>query len=749
MRIVEGGMLESFTMVEYLPVNNRTYQMCTARSPKNFSEELYNMNGEWFATWLSTSVLPRLVGKTGDALLKALAEAWRNHCLVIKYLMTFMSYIDRYHVVRFTLPNILQQSNTKFEKEIYVKVQGRMTAVILAKINAEREGEAVPRDILKSLTDLYCAMSDEALEVYERDFQTPMLAAAKEYYERKGDALVVEMDVPSYLARVEEMLITETSRVKAYMHEHSEPYLRQELELALLKRHQKWVLENERSGLEVMFTVSGGDDDKSKHESLARLYRLYKSDVREAASAAGVAGPASGGLAPIAKIVREHLQALGMAVYKTRDNAAMKESGAKESVENPAFVTALLDMHERATVVVKKDFQDDQIFQKAVKDAFESVINKAPQYSELQNVTILAHFADGVLKSDKKAKEAGSGNVDTELDRVVSLFQYVSDKDVFGNDYRTLLAKRLLTGKSSADHERSMIAKLKFQCGQGYTSKMEGMLNDLTVANELKSEFTALRAVKSDDVLGTYVAPPTFDFAPTILTSGFWPAMKQDTINLPETMLAETRIFEAWYKSKFERRRLQWVLAQGSVDVKCVYGAKSFTCSFANAIQAAVLMLFNDLSLPPLTKKQIEARVGTTDNMLLARALHSLSCQKFKLLSKTPEDTSIKEDDTFVYNAEFSTQFSRFSVAMASEPVKRDTVAADADRAHMIDAAIVRIAKARKVINFTTLVTDTFEQLLRLFKADLRMIKIRIEDLINRVSGGCGREGGAGGEATL
>jgi cullin 3 len=52
--------------------------------------------------------------------------------------------------------------------------------------------------------------------------------------------------------------------------------------------------------------------------------------------------------------------------------------------------------------------------------------------------------------------------------------RFLADKDIFENFYRSHLAKRLLNAKSASDEiEKIMIAKLKSECGQQFTSKME------------------------------------------------------------------------------------------------------------------------------------------------------------------------------------------------------------------------------------------------------------------------------------
>ena len=52
------------------------------------------------------------------------------------------------------------------------------------------------------------------------------------------------------------------------------------------------------------------------------------------------------------------------------------------------------------------------------------------------------------------------------------------------------LAKRLLLGKSaSVDAEKSMLSKLKQECGAGFTSKLEGMFKDMELSKDVMVTF--------------------------------------------------------------------------------------------------------------------------------------------------------------------------------------------------------------------------------------------------------------------
>ena len=77
-----------------------------------------------------------------------------------------------------------------------------------------------------------------------------------------------------------------------------------------------------------------------------------------------------------------------------------------------------------------------------------------------------------------------------------NVFIYITEillavgKDVFEAFYKKDLAKRLLVGKSaSVDAEKSMLSKLKQECGAAFTSKLEGMFKDMELSKDVLLHF--------------------------------------------------------------------------------------------------------------------------------------------------------------------------------------------------------------------------------------------------------------------
>ena len=100
----------------------------------------------------------------------------------------------------------------------------------------------------------------------------------------------------------------------------------------------------------------------------------------------------------------------------------------------------------------------------------------------------LASYIDELLKGGMKS--LSETELEAQLDKTIVLFRYLRDKDVFEDFQRGLLAKRLLNSKSvSEEAEKLMISKLKSDCGQQFTSKMEGMFLDINISKEIMEGF--------------------------------------------------------------------------------------------------------------------------------------------------------------------------------------------------------------------------------------------------------------------
>jgi len=188
--------------------------------------------------------------------------------------------------------------------------------------------------------------------------------------------------------------------------------------------------------------------------------------------------------------------------------------------------------------------------------------------------------------------------------------------------------------------------------------------------------------------------------------------------------------FKEFYEARTKHRKLTWIYALGMCHVNARFDAKPVEL-VVSTFQAACLLLFNE-GTESLTLDEVRDRLNLPDEDVM-RSLHSLSCAKYKILTKTPEGKTIAAGDTFSFNAKFTDRLRRIKVPLPPVDEKKKTVEdVDKDRRYAIDAAIVRTMKSRKVLPHQQLILEVVQQLTRMFKPDFKIIKKRIEDLISR-----------------
>jgi cullin 3 len=217
--------------------------------------------------------------------------------------------------------------------------------------------------------------------------------------------------------------------------------------------------------------------------------------------------------------------------------------------------------------------------------AFESFVNtndKSPEFISL--------FIDDHLKKGLKGKS--DTEVEQILDKTITVFRFISDKDVFERYYKNHLAKRLLHGRSASDDaERGMLAKLKVECGFAFTQKLEGMFHDMRLSSDTNAAFRSY--LTKAQAQGT--PPPDIDIAVTVMTSTFWPmAHTASPAQMPAVLVGASETFEKFYLARHTGRRLTWQPALGNVDVRVAFKNKTHDLNVAT-YALVILLLFEDL----------------------------------------------------------------------------------------------------------------------------------------------------------
>lgn len=700
--ILEGIPEQQFNSEEYIMLYTTIYNMCTQKPPQDYSQQLYDRYRESFEEYITSMVLSALREKHDEFMLRELVKRWGNHKIMVRWLSRFFNYLDRYFIARRSLPALNEVGLMCFRDLVYQEIKNNVRDAVITLIDREREGEQIDRALLKNVLGIFVEIGMGNMDAYENDFESAMLEDTASYYSRKAASWILEDSCPDYMLKAEECLKREKERVSHYLHSSSELKLLEKVQNELLSQYESQLLEKEHSGCHALLR-----DDKV--DDLSRMYRLFCRILK--------------GLDPVAQIFKQHVTGEGTSLVKHAEDAASNKKAEKKDVvgaQEQAFVRKVIELHDKYLQYVNECFMNHSLFHKALKEAFEVFCNKGVAGST--SAELLATFCDNILKKGGSEKLSDEDIEDT-LEKVVKLLAYISDKDLFAEFYRKKLARRLLFDKSANDdHERSILTKLKQQCGGQFTSKMEGMVTDLTLARENQTNF-------EEYLNGNPLAHPGIDLTVTVLTTGFWPSYKSFDLNLPAEMVKCVEVFKEFYQTKTKHRKLTWIYSLGTCNIIGKFDPKPMEL-IVTTYQASALLLFN--ASERLSYSEIKSQLNLTDEDIV-RLLHSLACAKYKILNKEPNTKTVAQTDYFEFNAKFTDKMRRIKIPLPPVDEKKKVIEdVDKDRRYAIDASIVRIMKSRKVLSHQQLVMECVEQLGRMFKPDFKAIKKRIEDLITR-----------------
>ncbi|XP_037450943.1 cullin-3A-like, partial [Triticum dicoccoides] len=653
-----------------------------------YGEKLYN-GLESTMTWRLKEISKSIEAAQGGLFLEELNAKWMDHNKALQMIRDILMYMDRTYVPTSHRTPVHELGLNLWRDHIihYPMIHGRLLDTLLDLIHRERMGEVINRGLMRSITKM---LMDLGPAVYQDDFEKPFLEVSASFYSGESQEFIECCDCGNYLKKAERRLNEEMERVSHYLDAGSEAKITSVVEKEMIANHMHRLVHMENSGLVNMLI-----DDK--YEDLGRMYTLFRR--------------VPDGLSTIRDMMTSYLRETGKHLVTDPERL-------KDPVE---FVQCLLNEKDKHDKIINVAFGNDKTFQNALNSSFEFFINlnnRSPEFISL--------YVDDKLR--KGLKGATEEDVEGILDKVMMLFRYLQEKDVFEKYYKQHLAKRLLSGKTvSDDAERSMIVKLKTECGYQFTSKLEGMFTDMKTSQDTMQDFYA----KKSEELGD---GPTLDVH--ILTTGSWPTQPSPPCSLPPEILAVCEKFRGYYLGTHSGRRLTWQTNMGTADIKATFGKSQKHELNVSTYQMCVLMLFN--TSDGLTYKDIEqaTEIPSTD---LKRCLQSLACVKGKnVLRKEPMSKDISEDDTFYFNDKFTSKLVKVKIgtvvaAKESEPEKQETrQRVEEDRKPQIEAAIVRIMKSRRVLDHNSIVSEVTKQLQARFLPNPVIIKKRIESLIER-----------------
>ncbi|CAD6586280.1 MAG: Cullin-4 [Cyphobasidiales sp. Tagirdzhanova-0007] len=637
----------------------------------------------------SLNILDTANGETWLAEIQKIWTTFNEKMLLIR---SIFLHLDRTFVLHTTsLLSLWDMGLDIFRHRIVEDTQigSRISREMIKLVNRDRDGQTVSSTLLTGLISLLTAVSPAS---HTTVFVTPFLSSSTAYYQLESQKLL-SISSPSAAEVQEDTPTAKQMEVWDYM-------------THIKKRLSE---EGERCDQVIGQDVKGGvlrvveETQQQRTEDLAILYSLF---ARVSA------------LTELKNAFHSFVKAKGTSIVS-------------DASRDETMVDSLIAFQTSLDVTVTQSFGNDFDFSKATKDAFVLFINSRQN----KPAEMIAKFIDAKMRAGNRAM------ADEELEKtfrsVLTLFRYCQGKDIFEAFYKKDFAKRLLLNRSaSSDAEKSMLLKLKEECGPAFTAKLETMAKDI----DLASCFVFVSA----DIMKAFkehLGPDGSNLLTVnVLTTGNWPTYHRTPCRIPDSLSRELDRFTRFYKVKYAGRSLAYMHALDQCTLRAEFskgpggGRKELNVSF---YQAIILLLFNDIGEEEkIGFKEIVEQTGLEPKETV-RTLQSLACAKHKVLLKEPKGRDVSESDEFSFNPNFKDDKYRLKINQIQqketvEEQKSTTQQVLLDRQSHLQLVIVRILKSRKSIKHTELIMEVVNMLKERFRVDPPEIKKAIDSLIDR-----------------
>lgn len=162
--------------------------------------------------------------------------------------------------------------------------------------------------------------------------------------------------------------------------------------------------------------------------------------------------------------------------------------------------------------LLQKSLDRDMTVDLTIKNSFESFINENDKTAK----SLVMYLDDQFKKDFKNNTEV---EIAEKVDKVIQIFRYLQDKDVFESFYKSSFAKRLLDSRRVLEEaEKEVIKKLKEECGFEFTQRLEVMFKDIKMSEQRMQDF---KKSPSYQMLA-------LDLNVKVLTTGHWPNESRD-----------------------------------------------------------------------------------------------------------------------------------------------------------------------------------------------------------------------------
>ncbi|CAB3380483.1 Hypothetical predicted protein [Cloeon dipterum] len=667
---------------------------------------LYSKVNNLITEHLREIVQLKLLSHQGSTL-DCVNKAWADHKVAMAMIREILMYLEISYIKQESLASIFDLGIEIFKDEIFgcFEIREKFITDILVMIAEDRAGNVVNRSAIKSALDFLVYLGSDSMECYEKNFETEFLQNSEEFYKVQSSNFIAEGDVLAYIQKAQKLILDEKNRAEMYLHRNTIPKISDLAERELIRLRLQDIIEIGEGALCKLIleaqigVVRQVYDFVSKHDGGVDILFNF-----------------------CLKTLHEHFEV----ICRDEQPGPPGRNHSESVIATQAAINMIINL---LSLKVKFQTLAQEVFHGGCEGKFLAEFNKLvrskPSISE--NLSL---YIDSFMR---KEREASDDDIEVKIEEVMTIFTSLEKRDEFEKYFKKHLAHRLILNKTVGyDFERSMVSRFKEHCGQEFTKNIEKMFKDIQLSQDCNDEFKRLPISSESGV----------DLRVTSLLNIEWDDIVkiQDDLIISGDLLRIFEPYKTFYLAKFEKKILRQHCTYGTAELKFSFYDRNQKIVRSEMLNlqtpfVIVLLLFNDSLV--LTYNEIKAQTNFHDEKL-KMILSRLSIGRMTVLKKMTESEEIQPEDQFAINEGYKTKRKRAKIQhldTSKETVEEKKVTDDMlekSRGHEMEAAIVRVAKARKSIQLNPLICEVIDQLKHRFTPQPKKIEQKIEKLVEK-----------------
>lgn len=663
--------------------------------------ELYNNLERYLGSKLDDIEQWRVKDLKGFELLQEILAVWEAQCHYFKLISDIMIYLDKVYCKYERKMETYDLGLDLFKKHVLNPAREKVNEAMLLDINKARsEGslEVTHSSTWKGIVGMMETLEDEKDNYFLNHFEPALLQETENYYSTSFNYR--QLSPVEYLETMKNLKSFEFALNQKFVNADTTVKVTAVLENVLIWSQQFM------EAVPILMRQAVTNNDTALLEELCLLSseEKYCSNIVEC----------------IKDCIWEDANCI-IVERNTRRKAQAATQWTTKVIELYNFYKAFLCSSGLHNIMSDGDNSSVNII--------NTVIGKYLNQDAIQSCEFITLYLDAYLKLSQEKREFNK--VKQSLEQCVKVFKLIGEKDIFENYYKKLLSKRLLQQRSSIELEKWLVKQIKDEMGNFFTSKLDGMLRDISTSMELSKSF------KIDETANGLLQ--TTCFTSQVLTMTSWPfqtaTLLDENVVLSPQMQKIQMEYETFYNQKYNDRTLRWAHHLGYMEIGFQFESEYHDISMP-IYGAVIFLLFQEHD--QLTAEQI-AELTNMPELELQRQLISLSmAPKSRILRKTPSTRIISPQDIFSINYSFSSPTQKVKLqTIANINSKESHISAGPDwlekeRMIEVNAAIVRILKSNKSLSHDALFKATAEALQERFTLPVSTYKKSIGNLLNK-----------------